>query len=62
LTEIPGIGEETARLLLKHFKSVKKVKEASVDVLSGVVGVAKSRVIHRFYQGEESLGDEQMTL
>jgi excinuclease ABC subunit C len=62
LTEIPGIGEETARLLLKHFKSVKKVKEASVEVLTGVVGVAKSRVIHRFYQGEESLEDDQMML
>lgn len=62
LTEIPGIGEETARMLLKHFKSVKKVKEASVEVLTGVVGVAKSRVIHRFYQGEESLEDDQMML
>ncbi|MEY4897539.1 MAG: hypothetical protein RL525_932 [Bacteroidota bacterium] len=62
LTEIPGIGEETARLLLKHFKSVKKVKEASVEVLTTVVSVAKSRVIHRFYQGEESLEDDQMIL
>ena len=60
LTEIPGVGNETARLLLKHFNSVKKVKEASVDMLSGVVGAAKSRVIHRFYQGDESLEDDQI--
>ena len=60
LTEIPGVGNETARLLLKHFNSVKKVKEASVAMLSGVVGAAKSRVIHRFYQGDESLEDDQI--
>ncbi|NBX87214.1 MAG: excinuclease ABC subunit C, partial [Bacteroidetes bacterium] len=62
LTEIPGIGEETARWLLKHFKSVKKVKEASIEILTEVVGVAKSRVIHRFYHEEESVEDDQMIL
>ena len=62
LTEIPGIGEETARMLLKHFKSVKKVKEASVELLSGVVGVAKSRVIHRYYQGDEGSVEDHMIL
>lgn len=29
-------------------------------MLSGVVGAAKSRVIHRFYQGDESLEDDQI--
>ena len=33
-----------------------------MEVLTAVVGVAKSRVIHRFYQGEESLEDDQMML
>lgn len=31
LDAIPGIGEKRRKLLLKHFGSVKKIKEASVD-------------------------------
>jgi excinuclease ABC subunit C len=52
LTEVPGVGDETARVLLKHFKSVTRVKEASVETLSGVVGVAKAKIIVNFYQGD----------
>jgi excinuclease ABC subunit C len=45
LTSIKGIGEETAALLLKHFKSVKKVREASLEQLAEVVGVSKAGII-----------------
>ncbi|KZZ85905.1 excinuclease ABC subunit UvrC [Bacillus sp. SJS] len=31
LDEIPGIGEKRRKMLLKHFGSVKKMKEATVD-------------------------------
>ncbi|MGV2788209.1 excinuclease ABC subunit C, partial [Clostridium perfringens] len=31
LDSIPGIGEKRRKLLLKHFGSVKKIKEASVE-------------------------------
>lgn len=58
LTEVPGVGDETARLLLKHFKSVTRVKEASVETLSGVVGVAKAKIIVNFYQGDGVAGAE----
>ncbi len=54
LTDIPGVGKETARQLLIHFKSVSRVKEASIATLSPVVGVAKASLIVRFYQGEVS--------
>ncbi|KHF41004.1 excinuclease ABC subunit UvrC [Halalkalibacter okhensis] len=33
LDDIPGVGEKRKRELLKHFGSVKKIKEASVDEL-----------------------------
>jgi excinuclease ABC subunit C len=33
LDDIPGVGEKRKRQLLKHFGSVKKLKEASVDEL-----------------------------
>jgi excinuclease ABC subunit C len=58
LTEVPGVGDETARVLLKHFKSVTRVKEASVETLSGVVGVAKAKIIVNFYQGDGGAGAE----
>ncbi len=41
LTEIAGIGNETADKLLKHFKSYKKLTEATEDEVFEVVG--KSR-------------------
>ncbi|MCZ2355384.1 MAG: excinuclease ABC subunit UvrC [Bacteroidia bacterium] len=38
LTEIPGIGAKTAQKLLHEFKSVKRIKELTLDELSKVVG------------------------
>ena len=38
LTEIDGVGDKTADALLKHFKSVKKIKEAGIEQLQAVVG------------------------
>lgn len=31
LDDIPGIGEKRRKLLLKHFGSIKKMKEATVE-------------------------------
>ena len=45
LDDIKGIGPKTRTLLLKHFKSVKRIKEASEEEISMVVGAAKARVI-----------------
>ncbi len=46
LGTIPRIGEKTMIELLKKFKSVKRVKEASVEELSKVVGNAKATKIY----------------
>ena len=43
LTAIPGIGENTAEKLLKHFKSVKKIKEANLEQLSEVIGSSRAQ-------------------
>jgi len=45
LTQITGVGEKTATDLLKHFKSVKRIKEASLDELTKVVGFSKAQVV-----------------
>jgi len=42
LTDIEGIGPETAEKLLKQFKSVKKIKEASVESLEALIGKSKT--------------------
>ncbi|MBZ5672753.1 MAG: excinuclease ABC subunit UvrC [Acidobacteriia bacterium] len=43
LARIPGIGEKTAAKLLRHFGSLDRVREASEEELSGVIGKAAAR-------------------
>lgn len=45
LDDIKGIGPKTKEALLKHFKSLKRIKEADLESLSDVVGEAKAKVI-----------------
>jgi excinuclease ABC subunit C len=45
LDGIKGIGERTATALLRHFKSVKRIREASLDDIAAVVGPAKAKLI-----------------
>ena len=50
LEQIEGIGRKTAQDLLKSFKSVKRIKEASVDKLAKAVGISKAKKIYeRFH-------------
>ena len=49
---IPGIGEKTMLTLIKHFKSVKRLKLATEKEISEVVGVSKSKKIIEFYKKE----------
>jgi len=52
LESIPGIGEKTMETLIKHFKSVKRIKEASEKEISDVVGASKAKKISEFYKKE----------
>lgn len=45
LDDIKGIGPATRDALLKAFKSVKRVREASAEELAAVVGAAKAKLI-----------------
>lgn len=45
LDDIKGIGPATRDALLKHFKSVKRIKEASQEELEAVIGKAKAAMI-----------------
>ena len=45
LDTIKGIGEKSKQTLLAHFKSVKRMKEATAEELAAVVGEAKARIL-----------------
>ena len=49
LEGIEGVGEKTAQQLLKKFKSVKRIKEASEESLSDVVGASKAKKIYESF-------------
>ena len=46
--EIPGIGEKTKTALLKRFKSLKKIKETSLELLISEVGKSKAKKLKEF--------------
>ena len=45
LDSINGIGEKTKVLLLRHYKSVKRIREASFDELKELIGEAKTKAL-----------------
>lgn len=45
LTDIDGIGEGTAQKLLKQFKSVRKIKEATEEELNAAIGATKAKLL-----------------
>ncbi len=50
LTEIKGIGEVTAQKLLRHYKSVKRIKESSIEELAGIVGKKSAAAIFAYFK------------
>ncbi len=45
LESIDGVGEKTSQHLLQHFKSVKRIKAASIKELATVVGKSKANLV-----------------
>ena len=45
LDDIKGIGSKTISTLLKEFKSVKQIRQASLEQLTSVVGASKANII-----------------
>ena len=45
LDNIKGIGEKTKTALLKEFKSVKRIKEATIEEVSAIIGESKAKII-----------------
>ena len=47
---IPGIGEKTMLTLIKHFKSIKRMMQATEKEIGDVVGLSKAKKIIDFYK------------
>ena len=45
LDDVPGIGPKTRTLLLRHFKSLKRIREASPEELATLIGPAKAKAL-----------------
>ena len=50
LDDIKGIGPKTKEALLSKFKSVKKMKEASLEQLSEVLGPHKAEILSKYFE------------
>ncbi len=60
LEDIPGVGEGRRKALLRHFGSVKKIREASIEALAEVEGLgpAVAERIHAFLHGHMNAPEE----
>jgi excinuclease ABC subunit C len=52
LSDIKGVGEESIKLLLREYKSVKKIKEADLVSLEAVLGISRAKLVHRHFHSE----------
>lgn len=53
LDGIKGIGPATQTLLMKHFKSLKRIKEAELIDIQNVIGNAKGKLVFTYFHPDE---------
>ena len=53
LDDIKGIGPKTKETLLKIFKSVKNIREASIEELDKAVGESKAKLIREYFENKK---------
>ncbi|MFV8499767.1 GIY-YIG nuclease family protein [Mycoplasma sp. VS424B] len=52
LTKIKGIGPQSEKALLKHFKTYQAIKNASLEELTEVIGASKAKIITEQYKAK----------
>nr|WP_262908447.1 excinuclease ABC subunit UvrC [Chryseobacterium sp. R2A-55] len=53
LEEIPGVGEKSVELLLSKLKSVKRIRESSLETLEEIIGKSRGKVVYEYFNGAE---------
>ncbi len=54
LDSIPGIGEKTVIELLKHFRSVKRISEATIEEIAQVIGESRATKVYNYYLSKKA--------
>jgi excinuclease ABC subunit C len=54
LEQIEGIGKTTIDILLKQFKSVKKIKDKSLEELTTAIGQSKAKLILDYFSDKNT--------
>ena len=62
LENIPGVGRTTADKLLRHFKSVKKIREATEAQLLEVLNTKQARAILEYFITKKGPGNSEAFL
>ena len=52
LDDIKGIGPTTKEKLLKHFKSIKRIREATTMELEELIGSSKTKILQQYFSKE----------
>ncbi|MGD8883964.1 MAG: helix-hairpin-helix domain-containing protein, partial [Desulfobacterales bacterium] len=56
LDAIPGVGPKRKAILLKHFKSIKNIRQADINALDALPGITRStaEAVHRYLNSESN--------
>ncbi len=61
LDEIPGVGPRTQEVLLRQFRSVKRIREAEETALAAVIGAKKGHIVYAFFHSAEDSNNDETT-
>jgi len=59
LDNIKGIGDETKRLLLREFRSVKRIRMASDEELQKIVGKFKTALLREYFENKDKNSEQE---
>ena len=59
LDKIPGVGEKRRAQLLKHFKSVKAIRQASLEELERAVPQSTAQAVYQYFHRGETENQDQ---
>lgn len=52
LDSIKGIGEKTKNVLIKEFKSIKRIRNANLEELKKIVGTTRASIIYNYFNNK----------
>lgn len=59
LDDIKGIGVKSKEMLLKRFKSLKRVREATAEELAELLGVAKAKILIEYFNNNKQIEQQE---